>query len=235
MQGSQRIPKTIHTHGEGSRVANQGFQDCHSSCPRCPVAFAGCCITWLGRRIAANVFGGWFRLHLSVVFVFDFLILRFFFQVVCVKTGATCSFGVFAANWREFDAFFGQKRSQAHFATKQQQRQQQQDICFNWMDNLATAMTSKAGCLDQLTARNSHGLYSRSLEQNVQRLAGLFLRQTNKIKNTNRPKDKKAKKNEKTTAIKPKYNRNCEKLHFEFFHSPCSLLFSPLSVSFWGN
>lgn len=69
-------------------------------------------------------------------------------------------------------------------------------------------MTSKAGCLDQLTARNSHGLYSRSLEQNVQRLAGLFLRQTNKIKNTNRPKDKKQKKNEKKKKKRLRYNRN---------------------------
>lgn len=79
------------------------------------------------------------------------------------------------------------------------------------MDNLATAMTSKAGCLDQLTARNSHGLYSRSLEQNVQRLVGLFLRQTNKIKNTNRPKRQKGKKkkrlrsNRNTTEIAKNY------------------------------
>lgn len=91
MQGSQRIPKTIHICGKWGRagVANQGLPQFLP--PSAVVAFAGCCITWLGRRIAANVFGGWFRLHLSFVFVFDFLILRFFFQVVCVKTGATCS------------------------------------------------------------------------------------------------------------------------------------------------
>lgn len=176
-----------------------------------------------------------FRRLISITFKLRFRFWFFNFTVFFSKSFALKLVQP-AAVWRfrcqltRIRCIFWPKTKPSSFRNQQQQ---QQDICFNWMDNLATAMTSKAGCLDQLTARNSHGLYSRSLEQNVQRLAGLFLRQTNKIKNTNRPKDKKQKKKmkkkkEKTTAIKPKYNRNCEKLHFEFFHSP-------LSLSFWGN
>lgn len=75
------------------------------------------------------------------------------------------------------------------------------------------------------TARNWHGLYSRSLEQNVQRLAGLFLRQTNKIKKTNRPKTKMKKKTEKATTIKPKNTTEIAKNYILSF-SICHVYFS---------
>lgn len=134
-----------------------------------------------------------FRRLISITFKlrfrFDFLILRFFSKSFALKLVQPAAVWRFRCQLTRIRCIFWPKTKPSSF-----RNQQQQDICFNWMDNLATAMTSKAGCLDQLTARNSHGLYSRSLEQNVQRLAGLFLRQTNKIKNTNRPKDKKQKK-----------------------------------------
>lgn len=134
--GQSKNPKddTHTTHISKRRWGQKGFAvAAHAGCSKC------------FRRLISITF----KLRFRFYFIFFYF---YFFKSFALKLVQPAAFGVFAANWREFDAFFGQKRCQTHFATEQLQ---QRDICFNWMDNLATAtataMTSKTGCLDQLT------------------------------------------------------------------------------------